>query len=220
MTGDSADFSFRPMTPPVEQGPLSVTRPPTVWPTVLGVIAIVFGAGGTLSNTCGTVANLFMPFILGSMAKVAGPGGSVVEAQVRMSQHYAMFMVIGSLASLAVAVMLLIGGIGLLKRKARSVRILKIWAIVRLLVAIPLSILGHRIGTEMFVAMEQAAAQSSKGAPMPLWFPGFLSSMGALGVVIGFMWAAALPVFMLIWFSRKAIKAEVAGWSDAPPPAR
>ena len=35
-----------------------------------------------------------------------------------------------------------------------------------------------------------------------------------LGACVGLVIGCALPVFMFIWFSRRAIREEVAGWTD------
>ena len=46
-------------------------------------------------------------------------------------------------------------------------------------------------------------------------FGSILSTMGLAGAILGVLWSWALPVFMLIWFARPAIRREVKGWGSA-----
>jgi len=86
------------------------------------------------------------------------------------------------------AVLLLAAGVGILRRRAWGVKVCYLWIAYRLFVAF--------IGT---------------------WCLGFyavtlfgvLALLGALPLLV---WNAGLAVFLLIWLSRRKIKAEIATW--------
>lgn len=101
---------------------------------------------------------------------------------------------------LALACMLTAGGIGLLLRRRWAAGLLVWWAWLKiilsaasLLVTVPF----------MLNAMDQTGA----GSPVPM-MPIMMASL-----VLGLLWAWALPVFIIIWFRRSATRGEVAGWS-------
>ena len=64
-------------TPPIEPGPLISGRPPTVWPTVFGVISIVLAVGGILTHGCNIVYSIFAAIAetVGESAKTGMPTG-------------------------------------------------------------------------------------------------------------------------------------------------
>ena len=51
-------------------------------------------------------------------------------------------------------------------------------------------------------------------AAIPGFFGTFMAILGPLTLVLGIVWGWALPIFMLIWFSRRKIKAEIAQWGQ------
>ena len=90
-----------------------------------------------------------------------------------------------------------------------------IWSIGKILYAVPAAIIGYLMNVAMFEAMQEAAGSSP--APMPAGFFGVLQKLGAAGAVLGLLWFWALPVFLLVWFSRSRIRDEVAGWDAQAP---
>ena len=102
---------------------------PTQWPTVIGVIAIIYGALGGIGAVWGLVS-LAMPTI-------SSPGVPV-DFKVR-ADVMAISIVDGSIG-LLFAAMLAIGGISLMRRHANGVRWLRRYAILRLVLLVPLAI--------------------------------------------------------------------------------
>ena len=147
------------------------------------------------------------------MIGMAPPGeiDAVTTAQMDVVKQYMAFSVAANVIASCLAVVLLIAGIGLLRRRNWSAKAHIGWAIARLVFAIPHSGLSYVMNRDMWAAMEKAAAES--GDPVPAGLAALMASAGIIGVIITFAIAATWPVFILIWFSRAKIKDEVAMWA-------
>ncbi|MCB1236243.1 MAG: hypothetical protein KDM91_14325 [Verrucomicrobiae bacterium] len=191
--------------------PGTVPGQPSNWPKVLGIIAIVFGAFGALSG----LIRLAQSFFAGAMAKLASAGQvneNAAEELTAFFENWKIFGIVQGLVMAIVALMLLVGGIKLLKRQAGSIGLLKGWALLKLVTGIGGTIFQTQMTREqMAITLKQAGeAAGSAGNQMTETFVG-IGMM--IGVVFGVIWLAILPVFLLIWFARAAVKAEVARWS-------
>jgi hypothetical protein len=111
--------------------------------------------------------------------------------------------------AMALGVLLCVAGTGILKHRRWGPRACLWWAILKIpLVAVNVGV-GHAIQRQTWESMQ------SSGAGFPGGQGGFFSFVGPVTVVIGLLWGWTLPVFMLVWLSRRKIKADVAGWSRA-----
>lgn len=187
-------------TPPQVPGALPGPKRQTSWPVTFGVGAIVFGAGGALltlpSGCMGGMVSTLMP---------AGAGGEDAAAVVRSAAGW---LTVASLVSAVLSIWLAVAGIGLCQRRAWSVRLLWAWSVLNLgtsvLAAVGAYILcrqmmdqmvAHRRDLMLSVSTADAASVSR--------------TVAAAVLVVG--WSS--PVFLLIWFARRSIREEVAGWS-------
>lgn len=202
-------FSPNDDPPPIAQPvPPIVPQPPperTSWPTVLGVICIVFGSLVALCGACNigqmilprSTPSTTPPAPVASMPVTSMPAGWPVPIEPWTS---ILVLVIWILA-----IALLTGGIGLILRQAWAVRTLKIWAPLKLLATI-----GHTILAVM--AMSQGAAYFRSLAPAGAIRPEMVGEMQCWATCGGVAWGAALPLIILLWFSQRSVKAEVAHW--------
>jgi hypothetical protein len=192
--------------------PPTPTMPPTVrasapyapsrstWPTVLGVIAIVFGALGMLKGIWGLLTPLFLDAMADMMPSESAASFEVME-------EWASYFTAMYTATILVGGVLLAAGIGLIKRRPWGVTAVWLWVFVRMVLAVGEAVLSSRAQHEQFTAMtRQDPTLQGMGS-------GFASQMAIFSFAITLLWGWALPVFMLIWFLRKTIKAEVAQWS-------
>lgn len=193
-------FGSTSMTPPTEIG--YATEPPkqSSWPMVIGIIAIVLGAGGVLTSCWGTVAPLLTDAL--AQAMPAGPS----RAQLDAMKEWAVVLAAISAGALVLAAWLLTGGIGLVKRTAWARRAILVWAVAKALFVAGQSVASYFIQHDTFDAMTQSDPTMSQ---MPA---GFSTAVATASLVFGLVWGWALPVFMLIWFARGKIRAEVATW--------
>ncbi len=185
--------------PPTQPGPIVAREVPSNWPSVLGVIAIVFGALGTLGGIWGALSPLFIDWMADRMP--ANQAAAMEAAGEQMT-----WTVVLSLAFTALAIGLLIAGIGLLRRRRWAIGASQIWAILKILVVIASTALQY----QMAEVQTELVTQQGGTAGIPAQFAGTLTTAA---MVVGLLWGCALPVFMLIWFARGKIKSETAGWS-------
>ncbi|MFG0259716.1 MAG: hypothetical protein ACF8LK_05110, partial [Phycisphaerales bacterium JB041] len=113
---DPADSTFPP-APPTTQGDFVPVKPPESWPTVIGIISIIFGSLGVLSNVCGGVF-LFLSGPLVSM--VPEQQASEMEMQMSASLPYPFMQGGVMFLELVISVLMLVGGIMLLRRKSSA----------------------------------------------------------------------------------------------------
>jgi len=188
----------QPSAPPTAPGPITELRGKASWPTIIGIIAIVFGAGGMLGALLGSASMIFgelltMPGIFGQPAMPEGGWRLLFAALLAVSFF--------------VALMLLFGGIYLNYRLKRGARLCKVWAVTKVILVVISTVLGF---VNAPATMREAMAAQPGGSPP--FGDAFIYAMMGVGICFGLVWGWALPVFMLIWFSRKKIKAEVAEW--------
>jgi len=99
---------------------------PTSWPKVLGIICIVFGGLGILGGVWGVIFPLFNEWLVSRMPPDR-------QAAMEAAANANPYPVGTSLVMLAIAALLLAGGIGLVRRRGRAIGLLRVWAVVRIL---------------------------------------------------------------------------------------
>ncbi len=190
-----------PPAPPTEVGYAETPPKQSSWPTIIGVIAIVLGAGGALIGCFGALSPFFLDAMMSAMPPQAGQ-----QAIQDVAKDWMAWTIPIALVSVVLALLLLIGGIGLLKRRPWASKTCVAWAIIRILLVAVNSGVGYVIQQKTWDIMSQ---QDPNLSALPA---GFTGGILAATVVFNLLWGWALPVFMLIWFSRRKIKDEVVGW--------
>ncbi len=190
-----------PLTPPTDGG--AIPPKPASWPTVIGVIAIIFGSLATLGGCFGLVSSLFLDQFMSLV-----PQGEAEEMTSALDGLKPALIISGAL-TMVLAIVVLIGGIGLLRRRAWGRSTCLTWAGLKIVLVVGNSVLSYIVQQSQFQAM---AEDLNMAGSMPGFLPALMQAMGVVGLVVGLLWGWALPVFMLIWFSRRKIKAEIAQW--------
>ena len=195
MTENEQAPGYEPRVAPPTQ-PNTTPRPPRTsgWPTVLGTIAIVFGAFGVLGGVWAIVAPVFVE----QMANL----GLQQDVKMAAMRKWASWSRVSAVATIAAAMILLAGGIGLVKRAHWGVGVIQAWAVIRMAVAVGSGVLAGMVQWETLAGMRQQG------------FPIAGETVMAFSVAFSVLWGWALPVFMLIWFGRRRIRDEVAGWGQ------
>ena len=125
------------------------------------------------------------------------------DAMQASMPHPALSATLQGLVLLA-AILLIVAGVGLTKRRRSGATMLRRWAVFKIVLVVVNSVVGA------FVALSQADAMEAAGAgQMP---PGMQSAMTIVSIGFGLLWGLALPVFSLVWLGRGKIRAEVARW--------
>ncbi len=195
-----------PMTPPTDAGAIQPRK--STWPMVIGIIAIILGSLATLQGCMG----LGWPALAGLFTS------ALSEEQAGMmdaTKSLTPLMMISSGLTMAIAIVLLIGGIGLTKRSPRSPKTCRIWAGLKMLLVVYSSIVAYLVQQAQMEAMQRMLEEDPNApAAMVGFFGTLMAIIGPVIFVFAIVWGWALPIFMLVWFSRRKIKAEVAHWGQ------
>lgn len=188
-------------TPPVVPGAVAARREPPSWPVPIGVIAIVLGSLGALGGVSGVLSPLYVKFMRSAM-----PPGQAWAMDI--TERWMTYTVTAAAVSMILAIVLLIAGIGIVRRRRWSCGRVKTWACLKIVLVLFTAVMQGLIQRETFEGIQQQ--QPMMGGPASQSF--------VVGVAIGttalaLLWGWALPVFMLIWFSRRQIRNEVASWA-------
>ena len=135
-------------------------------------------------------------------------------AQVDVVRRFLPWLAACEIASAALAVWLLVAGIGVLRRRRWSRRAILAWAIARMAEAVPAAVLAYLIAQGQLGAM----MDSPQAAAVPGGIAVFIRGAGLLGFGWTLALAWAMPVFVLVWFTRRRVREEVAAWGPPPPP--
>lgn len=181
-----------PPAPPTTPVPLpQMVLPQPQWPKVLGIVGIVMASYGLLAGLWGLVQAKRM---------MAGPPTASMPSAVPESLQPWMRSL--GAASLLLAALLLVASIGLLRRRAWSVRTLLAWAGMKAGLVVVSTVLIARI-----------VAEGMPSQPGPAMSPWMMNVILVAGSCVGLPVGLAVPVFTLIWFNRSQVKDEVANWA-------
>jgi hypothetical protein len=187
--------------PPVRPGPIGVAPKPPSWPTVIGVVAIALGALGAFGGLWGIAA----PFLMETMGRFMPQG----DAGIASMREHAVHSAIYSAVATCLAVLLIVGGAHLVKRRASSVKLLRLYAFLRIPEAFWGTFLTYLAQRGQFDAMQQQG-----GPPMPA---ALAQVIMLFTLVFTITWALAMPAFLLVWFARARVREDVARWFKATP---
>lgn len=186
--------------------PLPATVRPAAWPTPIGIVCVVFGTLGM----CGSVIGFASPYFVELVANLVPEQQRGSLESVR--EHRTEIIVL-SMVGTALAAALLLGGVALLRRRASAATVLCGWAVLKIVSAIGGGIVNLGIQRDQLAAMQEGGA-----GPMPM-SSNFMEVMQVLGVALAILWGMALPVFLLVWFARGAVRREIASWRGGADPA-
>ena len=188
------------VTPPTQPGQLGTRGRRKSWPGVLGTIAIIFGVLGILGGILGIFELRILRAFSSALPKNAAMGLDAYD-------EWSGWIIVLSVFSLLVAVLLLVAGIGLFRRRGWSVKIVRCWAVLKIVrVLVTAAMIDGSQAQDSF----DRGWQAGGGAVMPAHI-GQIVSVIIIGVTI--LWGWALPVFMLIWLSRRTVREEYREWS-------
>jgi len=116
--------------------------------------------------------------------------------------------------------LLLAGGILLLRRRRVASPVLKFWAVLKLVGGTYLVYQNTILTKIQFAALfrPEISMPEVDGSNETLEDFDRIMDFGIMqaalwfGAVFGWLWLAALPVFLLIWLNRRRVKAEIASW--------
>ncbi|MDF1739282.1 MAG: hypothetical protein P1U86_08990 [Verrucomicrobiales bacterium] len=187
--------------PPIQGG--NVQAPGSKWPTALGVIAIIFGIGGILQAV---IAPFSAAMTKSSMQVFVDQGADQAQVDDFLVKLQSNSYLSGGIC-LVLGVILLVGGIMVLKRKPVSSVTLQAWAVLKILGG------GFMIFKSMAIQKTQMEIMFTATGGSEAEMIGNITKYAMwFGLGFGFLWLIALPVFILIWFNREKIKTQMGEW--------
>ncbi len=192
------DTSGPGMTPAMTSPLPDDYRPPSKWPTTIGVISIVFGSAGLLCYGCGSANTALTPWLITLMPEDQRPPSGGILVVVQLFQMCSAF---------ALSVWLLLAGIGLVRRRPWARKQCFGWSVVKILFTVTSTTISILLTSQ---SVQHINDQMSQGGQTPL----FTMTEGIFIIIVlaAVVWALIWPVFLLAWFSRESVKQEVAAW--------
>lgn len=179
---DSPAIPTAPAAPPTTPGAMTV-RQRTAWPIVLGVLGIAWAALSVLSGLFTIVMGIVF--------------GALDQTDVDLSDEFTIQNLAYSIVDIPLSVYLLIGAIGLIKRRAISRKRLIRWAWLSVVAFVLFGLLpiayGLSTDIESLTGVEAATI--------------------VVTVFTAALFALFLPVFVLWWMRRSKVREECATWS-------
>ncbi len=178
-------------------------RAPAAWVSVIGIVVLVFGALATLGGLLGVVFVLLLGMLAG--LKEQNPDMRAVGLD-QMVEHRTLMFVFACLTIL-LGLVQVAGAIKTLRRARVGATLMVSWAWAK----IALVLISQVVSMPLNAASVEAQSASTGGM-----FPeSLMSAIMYASVVFGVLWGVALPVFVLIWFRRASVRAEVDTWTPA-----
>ncbi len=175
---------------------------PSVWPTVIGTISIVLGVMGLLCYGCSSIGAMLGPLL-----------ANVVPPEVLGPQPQGVFLVYwiaSHCAALLLSLWLLVAGIGIAQRRAWARSASLGWATTKMAVTVADTVLGFVFISDIATHFSE---RWSRGQPQTAQLPeGVMELVMAFVIIVGFFFTLIWPVFLLIWFARRRVRAEIAHW--------
>ena len=188
--------------------PPPIAPPVPKWPKTLGIIAVVFGGAGLLQSLTSPLGIFLVRNQMNELTKQGADQAAIDE----YIATYTGFVHTSTATLGSVAVLLLVGGILLLRKRRISSPLLQGWSILKILVGgFFLFKTAALTRLQMSIMLEPTLGAAGPGTDMQMI--GQITSWAMwFGLGLGFIWLVALPVFFIAWFNRLRIKEEMAAW--------
>lgn len=210
--GDSA--SDAESTAPAESARL--VDPEPRWPNVLGIVALLVGTMGVVAYGCCGGGFLFIqPFLDPAGGEpLTAVERELLQAQQEVNRRFFLWMLFNALASTALSIFLMVGGLSLLRREGWAPTALTTWAAIRTLHAPLVAIMVLLQGRAHWAARIDVLQQM--GEPIPHHEPLVHAWIWAVAIAV-LVWGWILPAFMFIWFRLPHVRDEVRTWKAGRP---
>lgn len=176
------------------------------WPKILGIILVIFGVLGIGQGLLAPLS----PFLTkAQMQAFVDMGADQEKVDDYLSQLTAQSY-LGGVVYGILGVLLLAGGIFMIKRRKICSPLLQTWAILKILGG-GFVLFRQMSLTELQMSIMMVDTGSAKGQDAEMMESIFSYSM-KIGMVFGILFLAALPIFVIIWLNRSKIRRQMAEW--------
>jgi len=182
------------------------------WPTVVGVLCIIYALFGIAANSC----NVLWPWAQGPFLSMTGLEGITIPWAL------ASLTIIGGVVGVGLAIVLLVSGVGVLRRRAKGFQLLRLWVIIKIIettIAFGAGIILMDTNIEYQQSIQDATRDlvrerggNTGSIPIKTAEEMKRSTIIMTCVMVPFMFA--FPVIIGWLCSKKAWQVEVDGWED------
>lgn len=176
-----------------ELPPELIPEVPTSLPKVFGVIHICYAALGGIVSLMG-VAGMYM---LRFLAEKGGDEFKEIQPLASAYDGMSIYMIVDAGIKVLFAVMLLAAGIGLLKRRAWSIKLSNFWSVSRIVTAVGMMMWGLAVMSgfqDQLQAGQNAQQQQIQQISQNV------------GNVLGIVMVCIYPIVSLVFLSKKRVK--------------
>lgn len=185
---------------------------PTRWPLIVGVIGLVYGGLGCCADTFFLAATAFSPWFASLMGIKNPPE----------MPNQAIFLV-STLATLALCILLVVGSVQLLRRRASARSTLMAWVVARLVMLVVGLVIGFATlqgqvdygekwdQTVKAMVEERQPGATAKMPPFDRKRQELMARYSLVGMSVLFL---AYPLFLGVLLTNRAKRAEIESWRN------
>ena len=186
-------------SPSAEQtGPPSSPEQRSGVPKVFGILHIIYAALGGLIALLGLGGGALMKAVFQEATKAAREEGQDISKVTGALDSLITISMVQSVVAIVFAALLLVAGIKLLKYQDSGRKLSNIWAISRIVVAIPLAFMAISAQATLQEEIQNLSKETSAID---------MSAMAGVGGLIGVVLVCIYPVLSLIFLNKEKSKA-------------
>ena len=187
--------------------------PRSAWPTVIGVLCLLYALLGLVSNGCGLFWQQSQRVIF-SMSGIR---------DVEIPSDIAMVSLVVSIIGMALVILLFVGAVGLMRRKQASLKLLRIWVVLQVVLALAGVVAGVLMIDSNIKYQEQISDavremmvdRGENADAFPRQSEEEMRRGAVIGLIVGTPMQMAFPVVIGLLLTRRRWREEAEGWDEA-----
>ena len=186
---------------------------PSKWPTVIGVLCLIYAAIGFLANTC----NGLWPWMQGPILSMAG------LKDVAFPSGLGVMSMATGVVGFALAIVLVVAGLGVLRRRTNSFRLLRIWVIIKIaesVIGLGLGLMFMDAQVEYQTSIQDATRElilerGGDASAVPEKSADAIRRSSMMSLVFVGPLVLVFPVVIGLLATKKSWREDVDGWEDS-----